>query len=133
MELGEYILSSVEDILRDARSETARRLGRHEALQFVRELNSKYTPEQRHQILQVLLKADGGLVEAYPPEIRTQADALLGWLDAMRSTVSGKSPAPSACAALLPLRFRDAAAMLCFASAIAGFGPAWRSPSLVSS
>ena len=123
MELGEYMLSSVEEMLQDARSESARRVARREALQLVSQLNSKYSPEEQHQILQVLLRVDEG-AGVYPPEVRTQADALLGWLEEMRSTVSGKPPASSACAALLPPRYRDAAAALCFSSAIAG-GLGW--------
>ena len=88
MELGQYILSSIEDMLRDAASDEGRFLVQRDAQQLVVHLNSKFTAEERRQILTLLKGED--TPERYPDVIQKQANTLVGWLKTMRSTVSRK-------------------------------------------
>lgn len=88
MELDQYILSSIEDMLHDAASDEGRFLVQRDAQQLVVDLNSKFTAEERRQILTLLKGED--TPERYPDVIQKQANTLVGWLKTMRSTVSRK-------------------------------------------
>lgn len=88
MELRKYIMESIDDLLRDAASEEGRALVRRDASQLVEYLDSKFVPTQRQQIL-ALLKGEARW-EAYPEEIASEAEKLLGWFKAMSATASRK-------------------------------------------
>jgi len=88
MELDQYILSLIEEMLHDAASDEGRFLVQRDAQQLVVYLNSKFTDEERRQILTLLKDED--TPERYPDVIQKQATALVGWLKTMRSTVNRK-------------------------------------------
>lgn len=88
MELRQYILESINDLLRDAVSEEGRTLVKRDACQLVDHMDAKYEQEQRQQIL-ALLRGETS-PDMYSAEIASEAESLLGWFKAMRATANRK-------------------------------------------
>lgn len=86
MELHNYILAAIDDILKDAATDEGRALVLRDAHQLLEHLQKKWTVEQQNQIL-ALLNGEAN-PSTYSSEIASEAETLLGWLRAMSATAT---------------------------------------------
>ncbi|MBZ0072964.1 MAG: hypothetical protein K8I04_14705 [Gammaproteobacteria bacterium] len=84
MELRDYILAAIDDILKDAATDEGRALVLRDAHQLVEHLEKKWAAEQQNQIL-VLLKGEAN-PSTFSSEIASEAAMLFGWFKAMSAT-----------------------------------------------